>query len=282
MKSEIKNILMQILGEGASSIITDEDTIECGGDGTFYSQFNEKGIPSFIIQSTNNCQVRSGCSRLVLIPKDKDYVIKMPIMIVGTISHDVRVKQEDFWDENELISRKDDSYYYIDNLSDVETLTYSGLEILNTKFTVTRRSKCDLMDEENAFFDDDPILRNILLENVYEGTFNGIPVYTQKKAEVYCDIPYKCTKSKDEKEENSIRSVRGSSLCKAFPDAWIAKCINTFGEEKTTEILSTICDRGIDADMNSANFGYLNNIPVIFDFASYYENEVWDFSKKEV
>lgn len=278
MKKEIYDILSLMLGENATAIITDEDAIEYGGDGIFYSQFDEAGIPAFEIQTTESCKVDAGCSRLVLIPKDKDYVIKLPIMIVGSITYDVRVKKE-FWIDEFPNAREDNEYYYINGLSEIEFYEYSGFEKLAKHFTITRRQQTDLMDEENAYFDDEPILHKVLLDNEYEGDFNGIPVYTQKKATAWRDTARSAIESA---EKDVVRVVRAESFCRSFPDEWISACIKNFGQADTISILAAMASMGIDVDMNANNFGFRNDVPCVFDYGSYYESEVWSFNMKGV
>lgn len=276
MKTEILEILETMLGTNATAIITDEDAIEYGGNGIFYSQFDNEGLPAFVVQSTENCKVAAGCSRLVLIPRDKDYVIKLPITTVGRITYDVRVPKENFWN-CEIVTSEDDEYYYMRGISEVEYLEYENnfFEVLEKRFTKTREQVTDLMDEENAYFDDEPILREILLENTYEGDFNGIPVYTQKKASSYDDeFSYK---SLSAAEQNVVDKINKATWGEIFPARWTLDCVEEFGEELTIKIFKLIHEFGIDADMNWDNFGYINRRPVIFDFASYYEENVWHF-----
>lgn len=72
---KVNNICEVVLGNNASGIYVDEDGLEyaCDDDIDFFSNLADK----WKIESTFNVQVKAGMTKLVLIPNDCDFVIKL-------------------------------------------------------------------------------------------------------------------------------------------------------------------------------------------------------------
>lgn len=237
MDKKIYDIIDDKLG-GGSEIAASNVTLELM-EGPFFSKINEKNEGIFEIQGSDDCAFYFGCSRIAFVPKSEKEVIKMPITKI--------FQEEEDGDER----------------------------IITPTLKIEKIVAADLMDEENAIFDDEPTLREILLPNKFEGYYNGIPVYTQEKAIDYLHCYKRHLKPRQLKKVKDFISS-DSNFLGLFPKSWIYNCIQLFGKEKTHYFFSNICSLGIDDDLHWGNFGYtLDNRPCIFDYATCHEDEIW-------
>lgn len=282
IKSKVYSILTTILGEDATGIYTNVAGIYNHDYDTFYSTLST--INGHIvdygseIEETDNITICHGASRITFIPYDENFVIKMPI--TGVYDWEVtasrlptEMEQERGYDD--LISC---SFWASDE--DEEYYEEQGYEITEKEFRCyAERSEFDLMDSENAIANElkevcevasADVIDEIFLHNEYVGTFNGIPVWIQRKVSCTQDnAPY----TKLTEGERTLVSKTSPSSC--LSDRFILALINIYGVAITQDITSAISCCGI-SDLHDGNIGYLaDDAPVIFDYAGYEEEEIW-------
>lgn len=282
IKSKVYSILTIILGEDATGIYTNVAGIYNHDYDTFYSTLST--INGHIvdygseIEETDNITICHGASRITFIPYDENFVIKMPI--TGVYDWEVtasrlptEMEQERGYDD--LITS---SFWASDE--DEEYYEGQGYEITEREFRCyAERSEFDLMDSENAIANElkevcevasADVIDEIFLHNEYIGTFNGIPVWIQRKVSCTQDnAPY----TKLTEGERTLVSKTSPSSC--LSDRFILALINIYGVAITQDITSAISWCGI-SDLHDGNIGYLaDDAPVIFDYAGYEEEEIW-------
>lgn len=282
IKSKVYSILTTILGDDATGIYTNVAGIYNNDYDTFYSTLST--INGHIvdygseIEETDNITICHGASRITFIPYDENFVIKMPI--TGVYDWEVtasrlptEMEQERGYDD--LITS---SFWASDE--DEEYYEGQGYEITEREFRCyAERSEFDLMDSENAIANElkevcevasADVIDEIFLHNEYVGTFNGIPVWIQRKVSCTQDnAPY----TKLTEGERTLVSKTSPSSC--LSDRFILALINIYGVAITQDITSAISWCGI-TDLHDGNIGYLaDDTPVIFDYAGYEEEEIW-------
>lgn len=267
---EIEEILEYMLGKNATGIYCDTAEIEGDGYEEFYSEVSENGF-RHLIEDVEGISVASGVTRLVLIPHNKDYVIKLPIMAtyewfsemwrldkkLDTIL--VEYVAEGSWEEDEMLS----GTYWDDSDEPWEKI---GTHFMKTYY---KPDDVDLMDEENAYLDYSPELNKMLLPNVFQGYWHGIPVYTQKQVKNLDggSLWGGCSTAKLTKLCDNYRAVTSARIpsYKFFESIY-----NTYGADFTRKFMFDIRETGIDEDLHGNNVGYLEDgTPVIFDYAGY-------------
>lgn len=184
-----------------------------------------------------NISVRCGASKFVCIPKDKEYVIKLPFN---------SVLEEDS-DEEEIVKFIGASGDITDNLWD-----YCAREVF--LYEAARSNKI-------AF---------AFPETEYVGLINGWPIYVQE----VCKTLYEKenTKFPTVAEENQVMSFLASkNKYSTINDSWITMFCLQYGEEKTIELLDFIKFYEIN-DLHSSNIGFsaIDGRPVIVDFSGFY------------
>lgn len=198
------------------------------------------------IDDTVGYSITRGATKVVIIPTQEDFVIKLNI--TGT-----------YLTEREC-----------------ETLGYEYPHI-------DRISEQNILDEEIAMYNDMPIeLQGFIKPNIFVGYFNNIPVYIQEKIRNSYENSEETSKERflNERAERltEISSLQAmikptgwrSSL---FPSPFINDMLNYFGEEKTKSILTQLCDAAV-YDLNYGNFGYdMEDKPCLFDIGGFEESE---------
>ena len=192
---------------------------------------------------TKNMSVRYGASKLVCVPKDKKYVIKLPFNAVLDEGSD-----EEGFDADEIVRLIGASGDIEDALWD-----YCAREVF--LYEAAR-------SDEIAF---------AFPETEYVGLINGWPVYVQE----ICKTLYEKenTKFPTEAEENKVISFLASkNKYSTINDAWITMFCLQYGEEKTIELLDFIKFYKIN-DLHSSNIGFsaIDGRPVIVDFSGFYK-----------
>ena len=146
-KKDVMNFVRKTLGDNATEVLIDRYTIDENYDPCDFTIFLDKNC-QFSLALCNNKEffIDSGCSKLVIVPKNRNYVIKIPW--TGCYTDDFERDEED--------TR---AYAY-----DYE-ITY-----------------CPMEDEINYYNDADEEVRQYLAENEFVGLYNdSIPIYVQEK-----------------------------------------------------------------------------------------------------
>lgn len=178
-----------------------------------------------------------GASKIVIIPTDSEYVLKIPF--------NSRVEIEDEEGDGEI------SY------------NFDAFECANTSNGWDYcAAECDTY--ERAWIKH---LDACFLQTEFYGTINGWPVYVQRKCTVaFCseEDPY------DSAEKELIRSCYNDNNYYALPFKWAIDFYNYYGETVLRELLSFLREEDL-YDFHCNNLGYFNNVPVIFDYGDYRE-----------
>ena len=185
----------------------------------------------------------SGATKFVIIPANLDYVIKIPFN--GQYEWD--------WEED----------------SDVFTPFEEGgkddYDYLDLELKILEDWKTEEMINENF------LLVQFLLPIEEVDEINGFSIYIQKKAISYTDL-YEEDKKVPVSEESRIKVQEISNregFYSSLPIDWLASCYNELQDEiKMMKFLRSI---KYIHDLHRGNIGYCNNIPVIIDYAGYYE-----------
>lgn len=213
-------------------------------------------ITNFAIQSTANIdiyddddieddyQVFMGMTKLVIVPKHKDYVIKIPF--TGFYKEDEII--EDDWD-------------------------YEPTFVLSRK----RFGKSSCKKEIQIYSCSTQSLKKLLLPLEYFGNIDNISIYIQKKYQVdYSNTDYHW---KDEAIDSIMPPIKKKLVEKVSKDtnstlewSFISLIIRQYGIKETYEMLNEINDWGI-SDLHAGNYGFdKNGNVIIFDYAGYEDN----------
>lgn len=268
IRKEVYSILTEILGSDATGIYCNVQEQEGMGYGDFYSTLSTDEEGNLIgfgnaIYETDNTTLHNGASRFVILPEHTEYVIKLPITGV--------------YDRKDTLVRDDDVLELWESLGDVDYYCEEGYAIKSAEFTCCCvRSDTDLMDSENALYDEAKEMSentaDMLLPNEYVGDFNGIPVWIQRKVSV-SDSNYFEDYRPSAEENEAVSKVEAKSI---FSRGFLFSIARKYGNA-IFEILETINILGLD-DLHGGNIGYLKNgDPVIFDFAGYDDETIWDY-----
>jgi hypothetical protein len=145
-KKDVMNFVRKALGDNATEVLIDRYTIDDCGEPSDYTIFLDRDCKfSLSLCNDEDFYIDSGCSKLVIIPKNRGYVIKIPWTGVYT-------------------NTAEDDEYVEEYVFDYE-LNYSPME------------------EEISYYNDvDEETRQYLAENEFVGLYNNsIPVYVQEK-----------------------------------------------------------------------------------------------------
>lgn len=182
----------------------------------------------------NNCIIKYGATKYVIILEDKNYVIKIP--------YNAYCPSSDY--------EEDDIEYYYGADSLEREWDYCETEM--ERYSIAKESK----------------FKNCFSETSFLFFVNDYPVYIQDKCQD-CDECYEGFSSKEEKEKIKNMITKGELNQKDFPLSWVTDFINCFGEIYFKDFLNFLEDLDWDDDLRRSNVGYLNNIPVLIDYSSF-------------
>lgn len=220
-----------------------------------------------------NYTINNGASKIVIVFKQFDWVVKIPFTGQWTHSqHYYPYTQREF-----LLEFPDstiDDYYherdqwYEENPGYDEFCYFTGgghknrdEEYINEWDYCDTEVDCYNQAEKDGYGD-------VFLKCKYVGRAkNGYPVYIQKKGNTFYDV--------DELEKPSHNSIMNAAtiskdLRLPFKDTWIACCIELYGIEKAKSILKYLKEKHYIDDMHPANYGFDNkNRPVLIDYSNF-------------
>ncbi len=190
---------------------------------------------------------RTGASKLVLIPCEENYVIKLPF--------------------------KGNYHYFYDENEQFKTFSIPGLPALHEFDHCAEELK--LYHIASKYH-----TSQILLKNIYIGEVNEEPVYIQQKAVTFNE--YYDSGDEDYFDNESVHTQEEiESMEKSYEksnvyfvgdnsklDTWLTDVHKYYGEKQFIKFLQFI-DSYIN-DLHSENIGYIGDRPVIIDYASFY------------
>ena len=237
-KEDAMNFVRDCLGDNPEGLFVDSDV----STGDIMPE--ESDIYTNISESTplrwdfKDCEIDMGATKLVIIPKKRNYVIKIPF--TGT-------------------------YYY-----DEETDKLIINSVIKNKDSIMK-------DEERIFKSSTELMQKILLENHFIGFFNDcVPIYIQRKAiphRIATESDFGLLKTKYTTKKLCIASYLQNKYNSDLDIFFILKLITIYGVNTSISLITEM--KNID-DLHSGNYGYdLNNFPVIIDYGGY-DSSMWE------
>ena len=181
-----------------------------------------------------------GMTKLVIVPKETNYVIKIPF--TGYYNYSYNEDTNDFDD-----------------------------------YALGHERECsNCCDQEIALYEDaTENLRKILLPVEFVGMIDGLNIYIQEKYKTDFDGYYYQDEAytlKENSAQKKICSKIKTETKTSLSDVFIGLLIQEYGIKNTTDILEEIEDLEI-YDLHGGNYGFArDNRCVIFDYAGYSES----------
>lgn len=243
--AEIFENVKKILGEdfeGAFGVNFEEYRFT-GVDIHGFKVFMDKNLTKEFGETTG-IRTSWGATKVVLIPADTDYVIKIPIT----------------------------GFYNVDfgiSLDDIKGIHFKGFIDLDD-FDAMRREN---FTREYLWND----VKNIFLPDILIGQINGIPIYIQKKVASIAKYTHSSVSNEDKEFIKRLTEETGYIYEVDFEiDArFLSTILHFYNEETVRKFLGEIKMIG---DLHAGNYGYLaDGSPVVFDYASYEEDMYLDY-----
>lgn len=210
--------------------------------------FTDKNVDDFIyqidmsVEEDNEYTYEMGATKLVIIPKETDYVIKIPFN--GYFDYCWNEEEENWEEDNtdEFISFYSAGGEWNDNYCELEVDIYNSLP-----------------DEYKGLF--------LPIEQI--GKFCDYPIYIQPKAkaiEGMLDRKKYCSKE-------SLQTIKNNKqdLQTTLPEEWLASCLEYFNNSifELKCFIDYLENNDLYADLHRGNIGYYNNKPVIIDYGGF-------------
>lgn len=242
---EIEEVINEIFGDIGFIAYDGEDYESCylGNNEDLYGISNLEEL--LIENKINSYSIEKGITKIVLIPEDKDYVIKIPITKIAY--------REFFYDNGEY---------------------HKG------KFVIKDNVGGDYCKKEEEIYNSiDEEVKKMFAETKFLIEVNKLPIYIQEKIDFSFDN--KCFNPdifpSDRKSDMDIRTIVNSELS--------SKGINNLGRLNTEFCYDVMMNYGIDSflllireinfwkieDLHELNIGYKNYKPMIFDYSGFEE-----------
>lgn len=210
--------------------------------------FNVEDFKIMLLKNgITNVNVDSGMTKIVLIPNDKDYVIKIPITKIG--DYEYYVNEEEEWAKGKFIVR--------DNILG---------------------DYCSI--EEKLFNSFDNEIKEIFAETRFITKVNNLPIYIQEKIKIsygkkinqFDPVHYLSDRKSDMDIHYELNSIdKYNAYYNEFQEDFSYDILVNYGFEFLIKLLQTIDSKGI-MDLHSGNYGYNGNYkPMIFDYSGYGE-----------
>ena len=200
--------------------------------------FSEDECDEFVGQIERyDFSYNTGISKLVLKPKNKDYVIKIPFST--------------FYEE------EDGEYYSFSCYGDRK---WNACEYEEELYNLAKR-----YDFEKFFL---PIK--------FVGVTNNYPIYIQAKAEIIYDNIEKYRTYNSSIDTRKILKEKHIGLMSKLVENWFDAVHMLCREDEFVEFLNFLQIHNIIDDLHEANVGFYEGMPVIIDYAGFNrEEEQW-------
>lgn len=203
--------------------------------------------------------IAHGVSRGVIVPIDSDFVIKIPFThtideeqsfasweeVIEEYGGEHYANQADFWQD-------DDGYFY--SMEPMNFGDYCKMEV------------------EIYHHAQEEGLEEVFAAEEKLGEINDFSIYCQVKAESFEYHSSSSVNSTDpqklEKAKTVIDSYQNDKGEYVFNRTWLADVLIAFGEEYLQRLFDFL-DKERISDLHRGNLGYIDTIPVIFDYASF-------------
>lgn len=182
----------------------------------------------------------SGASKAVIVPKNEDFVIKIPFAGLNDYYNQP-------YDYNEVINE----YVYDDDYDPFVPLQYDYCKLEEENYRYAREN-----DVDNYF-----AKINLI------GFIDGFAIYVQDKVESFFHSKSRGHHSEKEKEALT-QSYRYEDL-EQLPLDWALDFINAYGEEEFINFLIFTIEYHIN-DLRNENVAYRNGKPIVCDYSGYW------------
>lgn len=216
---------------------------ECIFDGELSENNYYSKIMNFLPKDVT---VESGVTKMALFFPNTDFVVKIPFN--GTTQHHYEWNDEtdEYEDTGEVVFEPFEEAY---TNSEDDTWNYCQTEV-----EVYAQAK-------------DAGVAEFFLEMELFAVLNDQPIYIQQKAEIFEDI--KDIDDYDSDTTDTTRKKCRDRELRCFNACWISDAFKYYEEKKVFEFLK-FADRNLE-DLHTHNIGYVNDKPVIIDYAGYHE-----------
>lgn len=218
------------------------------------------------------CSISFGASRFCIIPENEDFVIKVPFIGESqTYWFNGEDEDEDLLEhihQNCIITKEDD-----DSIDFIEPFT--GCSFLEEHYQDYCETEIAILDYISSEYEN---LKPFFCNLKEIGTFNGITVYKQSKVtpiestKFACYDIYSSSKSQYSEKYNSLKNscntYESKYMMKKLNPIWLITVASLFGTNTLKDLLDFTYNN-ID-DLHEGNYGWIENIPVIFDFAGFH------------
>ena len=218
-------------------------------DGAFTEEDVDNFISSIDVNKVPDFDFDSGATKLVIIPEDRDYVIKIPF--------NGYYMEDDYEEEGEEYNKY---FWEFEGAEGKDHSNYCEAE----RFLYEKAKKEGF---EGMFL---PIeLLHII---------DDYPIYIQQKAIPNSELSSATTTFFSSKEsKNIIEGKKVKENCEnclyKFPLNWLASSMEVLGSyNKLYNFGMFLQSTGISGDLHNANIGYCNESAVIIDYGGYHDN----------
>lgn len=215
--------------------------------------FTEEVVDFFIseINEEKKFDYSTGATKCVIIPEDKDYVIKIPFNGRTICCEDCEYNREnDFY-----CSCCEDKSCPI-------TPFYGGGGKYSDNYCERERELYDKIIGKYPEFKDF-FLPLELIEKI-----DDYPIYIQVKAEIF-----NYSKTISSEKSKTIVSSDDAKFCNA-PIPWLGSVLENLNNDLTlyNRFIEMLEEFKITGDLHSSNVGYYDNHAIILDYAGFYDN----------
>lgn len=219
---------------------------------------------------TNGYDYAYGASKMVIIPEDSDFVVKIPFR--GQLLSDRRCYHntgtfQSFIKRNQSVLLLDDEqsneYDEYDYFSILSPLSGAYDYVTGTDYEY---DYCGV--EEQLYLKAEEVgLAPLFAKTEYINIINGYEIYIQQK----CDCDYHSSSrtysEEDEKSTTVVQSLKEGHYSSSFALCWLIDVYNAYGEEMLINLLEF--EQEWLQDMHYGNYGYRNGKPIILDYSGF-------------
>lgn len=269
--NELENLIREFIGLNSDN--------PCYHDGNFYDTNEDSFFDGWLAPA--GYDVFTGATKICLIPQTwprnpkSDYVLKIPYKgcVIGeseTVCEN-GCKVYAAWDSQWDASRAANMRMVVSNMISPcincknyrEEYTFNYGEFNGVRLTGSRDNYCEreAIITALAFLHG---VEDVFLPTYYLGTFYGIPIYIQKRAQVG-DFFHAS------KESENIYKSHIEPMFTEFHEIGSivgAKLVESWGEEKTARVIDFIIKYDIN-DLHGGNYANYNGKHVFIDYAGY-------------
>ena len=264
--AEVMQIVEDVLGCDCNGVYINSSSIYESQDQdiiTLFPDDGEEGNVCHLDYCFNSYDIALGASKLVIIPKNKNYVIKVPFT---HMYNEVCVRCDG--DENAYCEGEG----YCSGKCEYESCASCCHHCMRYRYEIATEVQYDICAaEDNIYEEASDELQQLLVPNIFIGMYNDVvPVYIQKKIKhtargMKDTIPFKA----DEK----IVAYLAKKYHSEIDDIGLVQYLSVMGISKFRNLLMDI---GMLDDLHAGNWGFFEDGSIgIIDYGGYSEEGLW-------